>query len=276
MSAAADPPVGRSPADTSGSRPAGPLAGLRIAVTRAPDQAVGLAGLLAAEGAHVATFPLIRIEAVLPAAELAAALRARPDWVVFTSANAVRVCAAALEAEGATLADVLAGAGIAVVGPATAEAAGEQGLPIDAMPETYVGDAMAAAMGGPEALRGRRVLWPRAEAARETVAATIREAGAIVTAPVAYRSVPDREGAESLARSILQRDVDVVTFTSPSCVRSLAAVLPRLEGVTVAAIGPITADAATGAGYPVHVIAVDHTADGLAHALVRARQGDAG
>ena len=259
------------------------LAGLRVAVTRTPEQASALIEALEREGAHVAAFPLIRIEPVMPREQLADLLRQRWDWVVFTSANAVRLCAAALAPQHATPGDVLPPARIAVIGPATAGAARTHGLSIDAMPETFIGDAMAGAIagatpdatagatagatGGTAGLPGVRVFWPRAEASREVVLETLRRTGATVEAPVVYRSVPDRDSAQELAGRILQQDVDVVTFTSPSCVRSLAAALPELSGVKVATIGPVTAEAARDAGYPVDIVATEYTAEGIVRAL---------
>lgn len=251
------------------------LAGLRVAVTRTPEQASALIEALEREGAHVAAFPLIRIEPVMPREQLADLLRQRWDWVVFTSANAVRLCAAALAPQHATPGDVLPPARIAVIGPATAGAARTHGLSIDAMPETFIGDAMAGAIAGATAdatgstagLPGVRVFWPRAEASREVVLETLQRTGATVEAPVVYRSVPDTDSAQELAGRILQQDVDVVTFTSPSCVRSLAAALPELSGVKVATIGPVTAEAARDAGYPVDIVATEYTAKGIVRSL---------
>src|SRR5690606_8604855 len=306
------------------------LAGLRIAVTRTSDQASALVEQLEREGADVAAFPLIRIEPVLSAAELVDRLRRGWDWVVFTSANAVRMCALALEAQHATPRDVLSQARIAVVGPATAAAvralglevaampdrsvgdgavvpwadAGGMGalaleaqqatprdvlsrariavvgpapaaavralgLEVAAMPDRFVGDEVVAAMQATSDLARRQVLWPRAEGARDVVENALRAAGAALDARVVYRSAPDGGNARRLARKILQHDIDVVTFTSPSCVRSLADVLPEMRGVKVAAIGPVTAEAARAAGYPVDVVAAEHTADGIVRAVVQ-------
>ena len=252
----------------------GALAGLRVAVTRTPEQASALMEALEREGAHVASFPLIRIEPVMQQEQLAELLRQHWAWIVFTSANAIRMCAAALGPH-ATPGDVLPPARIAAIGPATAEAARTHGLSIDAMPETFIGEAMAGAindaiadaMGSTAGLGGMRVLWPRAEAAREAVLESLRRTGATVEAPVVYRSVPDRNSAQALARRILHQDVDIVTFTSPSCVRSLAAALPELSGVKVATIGPVTAEAARDAGYPVDIVATEYTAEGIVRAL---------
>ena len=74
------------------SSPASPLAGRRIVVTRAREQASELAGKLAALGAEVVELPLIRVAKHVPKEDLADVLLelGRYDWIVFTSANGVR------------------------------------------------------------------------------------------------------------------------------------------------------------------------------------------
>ena len=71
--------------------------------------------------------------------------------------------------------------------------------------------------------RGLRVLLPRADIGREVVADELRKQGADVTEVVAYRTVvaePEREGEPDIYRMLLERRIDVVTFTSPSAVRN--------------------------------------------------------
>src|SRR2546430_12052009 len=70
-----------------------PLAGRRIAVTRAREQAGDLVRELEALGADVVAAPTIRIVRLTDLAALRAALTRVPpyDWIVFTSQNAVQV-----------------------------------------------------------------------------------------------------------------------------------------------------------------------------------------
>ena len=49
--------------------------------------------------------------------------------------------------------------------------------------------------------------------------------------------------------------------------------LELLEGMTIACIGPITADTATGLGLKVDVVAQDYTIDGLVQAILTYFQG---
>jgi len=86
-----------------------------------------------------------------------------------------------------------------------------------------------------------------------------------------YRAaVPAEAPAEALS---LLRDggIDIVTFTSSSTVRNLAALLDGdvecLRKPLIACIGPITADTARELGLRVDVEASEHTVPGLVAAL---------
>jgi uroporphyrinogen III methyltransferase/synthase len=223
-----------------------PLHGARIVVTRARSQASELAARLRALGADVIEAPAIRIEP-MDAAPLRAALARLGDyqWVVFTSQNAVELAWDALRAAGHD-ARAFAGARVGAVGPATAQALLAHGLAVDVMPERFVAEGLVDALRAREDVRGARVLFAKAEGARDVLPAALREMGV-------YRTVPDPEGA-ALARAALERgEVDVITFTSGSTVRFFVdAVGPDLaRRARVVTMGPITSAAAREAGLTV-------------------------
>jgi len=122
-------------------------------------------------------------------------------------------------------------------------------------------------------MEGLRVLLPRADLARPALAEGLREAGATVDEVVAYRTVRPSEGdAEAVRQALAEGKIDVLTFTSSSTVRNFLAALTPLpslpERTVVACIGPITARTAREMGLPVHVVAVEHTIEGLVRALI--------
>ena len=103
------------------------------------------------------------------------------------------------------------------------------------------------------------VLLPRADIGREVIADELRKQGADVTEVVAYRTVvaePEREGEPDIYRMLLERRIDVVTFTSASAVRNFVRVLGAepaadlLRTTVVASIGPVTAEAAAQCEHP--------------------------
>jgi uroporphyrinogen-III synthase len=240
--------------------------GRRVLVTRPREQAGALARRLEARGAVPVVFPTIAIAAADPA-QLDRELGRLEgfDWLVFTSANAVKVVAARLErTRPAGLPPWLR---IAAVGSATARAAAERGLPVHAVPVSFTGTALPEALGSPF---GRTVLLPRADIGREETAAALEAAGALVTEVVAYHTVPETPSLDEWRG--LEAGVDAVTFTSPSAVRGLAALLnaetrARLDAAVVACIGETTAAAARGAGFPVHVVPATATVEFLVAAL---------
>jgi uroporphyrinogen-III synthase len=255
----------------SGVRPAPdgpPLRGVRVAVTRPADSAAELAEPLCRLGAEVELAPLIAVLPPLdpgPLADAAQAL-AQFDWIVFTSANAVRYFAALLP--GPVSRGLPPHLRVAVVGPGTEAAVRtELGCVAAACPAEYTGAALAAAMAAIEPLGGTNVLWPRARDARDILPADLRAAGAVLTAPVAYRTEPDPAAARRLIRLMADHRLDAVTLTSPSAAHCLAGAGAIPPGVVVAVIGPTTAAAARDHGIPVHVQPEEHTIPGLVAAL---------
>jgi uroporphyrinogen-III synthase len=252
-----------------------PLGGVRIAVTRPADPVGGLSSRLEALGAIPLAFPLVRI--VPPADERplreAAAAVASYDWVVFTSANAVRAFLAAM---APTDLSSLRSRRIGAVGPATAVALAMAGVNADAVPATSVGAAVAAAMSERQDLRGVRVLWPRAGNASEALANALHAAGALTHVVEAYRTEAIPANADALIAALRDGNVDILTFTSPSAVASFTRAGGAVpEDVRVAVIGPVTREAVTAAGFPVHIEAPNASAEELARAIVAAMRDTA-
>ena len=249
-----------------------PLAGQRVVVTRAGDQAGELGRLLAERGAEVISLPVIAIVDPESFDELDRALGALPsyDWTVFLSVNAVaktfaRADALALETQA------WRGVRLAAVGPATARALLDRGARPEVTPAGFGAVDLARALGhGPG-----KVLLPRVAGAPRDAVDQLVARGWDVDEVTAYRNVP-AEPARA-AESVRAGSFDAVTFTSPSTVRNFVATLgaPQEFGLApdsaaaklVACIGPQTASAARELGVRVDVVAAEHTAAGMASAL---------
>ncbi len=199
------------------------------------------------------------------------------DWIVFSSANAVDAFVDRLLAGPQDLRE-LKGVRLCVVGPATAERLARHGLKVDLTPAEYRAEAVVRAMIGTGDLRGRKVLLPRADIGRDLVADELRKQGADVTEVVAYRTViveSEREGEPDIYRMLLERRIDVVTFTSPSAVRNFVRVLGAepaadlLRTTVVAAIGPVTAEAAAQCNIPTTIMPASYTVPALIDAIVK-------
>ena len=252
-----------------------PLAGARIVVTRARAQAGELTAALEALGAAVVELPTIRI---VPPADpeplrRAAAEAASFDWIVFTSVNAVERFAATLRATGGDERR-LRGVRVCAVGPATAAALTGRGVRADAVPEEFVSDAAPAAMSAVDELRGRRILLPRARAARAALPEALRAAGARVVEVEAYATEVDGRGAEAVRERLAAGEVDVVTFTAGSTVRAFAELVGTgLGRARVASIGPVTSAVAREVGMRVDAEAAEHTVGGLVQVVRELYEG---
>jgi uroporphyrinogen III methyltransferase/synthase len=109
-----------------------PLSGRRIVVTRAQAQAAPLRALLEADGAEVIEFPTIRLTPPADYGPLdrAIARLAEYRWIVFTSPNGVAGFVKRMRALGQDPL-LIAHAGVAAIGPGTAQALRTQGLRAD-------------------------------------------------------------------------------------------------------------------------------------------------
>jgi uroporphyrinogen III methyltransferase/synthase len=249
-----------------------PLLGRRILVTRTAEQAGTFTDLLQSLGAETVACPLIEIAPPADWGEIDAAIDALPqtDFLVLTSANAVEHFFARLHRLGRD-ARALQGVSVVAVGPKTAAAIADRGITADLVP------ADTRAEGVVELLRAQgvadsRVLYPRAELAREVIPRELAAAGAIVSAPVLYRTVPPPAGGERL-REALAAGIDAVTFTSSSTVENFfslagAEALADTAKTAVVSIGPQTSAALRRLGMEPTVEAKASTLEGMAEALV--------
>jgi uroporphyrinogen III methyltransferase/synthase len=257
------------------------LAGRRIVVTRAREQAGDLVRALERRGAEVITAPTIRIEPLTDLQPLRAALAdlSRYGWIVFTSRNTVDIVCDRMPAWGLEPAS-LSRAAIAAIGPATAAALARCGAPPALVPERYVAEAVVAAMARVAELAGTRILLPRALDARDALPDGLRARGAVVDVIPVYRTVPATGDGSALAREILAGRYDAITFTSSSTVRHFVTLVGRAAATSgrfaTAVIGPVTAATARELGVRVDVEAAEYTAPGLVAALERHFHGEEG
>jgi uroporphyrinogen III methyltransferase/synthase len=256
-----------------------PLFGKRILVTRPREQAAELADLLEALGAQAIEAPMIRIvppDSYAPLDEACAHLD-RFDWIVFSSANAVdafmgRLMASPLDVRA------LGGVKLCAVGPATSARLALHRLKVDLMPSDYRADALAKAISAEGSVRGLRIFLPRADIGREVLADELRKQGAEVTEAVAYRTIvtdPEREGEPDVYRMLLERRIEVVTFTSASAVRNFVKIMGAepaadlLNATAVASIGPVTAEAASQWQIRTTIMPEQYTIPALVDAIVK-------
>ena len=250
-----------------------PLCGKKIIVTRAAEQAGEFSVKLEARGATVLECPTIRLVEPESWQLLDLAIRdlADYDWLVLTSGNAVRYFFQRLNTLGLD-SRALAGCRICAVGPKTADEIRTFGIRPDLVPLDYKAEGIIGEFSRLD-MHNTRVLFPRADKARDVIPRELKRMGAHVDNPVVYRNIfPERLPPETLF-ALEKRSVDCITFTSSSTVQNLAAMLGEelmldmLKGVVVASIGPITSKSCRDLGLKIDIEPQSYTLDALAEAL---------
>jgi len=247
-----------------------PLYGKTIAVTRAREQASGLAARLRELGAEVVETPVIRVVPLDPPFDVSW-LAFPPDdpidydLVCFTSPNGVRLFFERL-AMNRLDARALLGTRVAAIGPATARALRAHGVLVDVLPDRAVGESLVEALGE---WPSDRALIARAKVARDVLPDALRAHGAEVDVLELYETVAEPLSTEQLDAL---GAADYITFTSASTVSNLLGALDGdrtlLDGARLASIGPITSEALRAHGLEPSLEADPHDIDGLLAALV--------
>jgi uroporphyrinogen III methyltransferase / synthase len=255
-----------------------PLEGRTVVITRAASQAGELSTLLEDYGARVFVCPTIEIREPDSYELLDEALDHLYgyDWLIFTSANAVRYFLQRLTSRGLNVED-LDEIRVCAIGQKTADALHEAHVHVDVIPSQSTGEGVFAALaefaGGIERLHGLNFLLPRAAVGREYLPQALEQAGARVDVVTAYQTVVPENFDRGRLAAMLAGGGDCIAFTSPSTVKNLAQLFDThdlsktLAGVVIACIGPITTSAAIEYGLQVHIEPLQSTSADLAQSI---------
>jgi uroporphyrinogen III methyltransferase/synthase len=253
-----------------------PLFGKTIVVTRAREQASTFLAALSELGADCIEFPTIEVVPPLSYDELDGAITdlEKYQWVIFTSTNGVKFFFERLRFLGKDSRS-LKGIRVAAIGSKTADAIRENGIIPDLVPEEFRAESVVEAFRK-EDVEGLGILLPRAAQARELLPAELEKMGASVHVVEAYRTIK-AQADKSIVRELMEeRRVHMVTFTSSSTVHNFVEAFPEegerffrwMEDVSVACIGPVTADTAEKRGLKVSLVAGEYTIESLTRAIV--------
>ena len=242
-----------------------PLDGLRILVTRERAPSEEFAGKLKLLGAVPIVCPAIEIQLRNPPGldEALTGLE-RFDWLVLTSANAVRAIQARFDALELKPDRTLGRTRIAVIGNATREALEDLGGQAEIVAEPANVESLARQLEA-TGVDGELVFFPASRIARPELPERLRTAGAAVVQISVYETVMPSE-----LRVPESDQLDVATFTSPSTVRNIASrVTPEwLRQTPAVCIGETTAGAAREAGFACPMIAAASSLDGIIATLI--------
>lgn len=255
------------------------LAEKTIVITRPLEQAAELKDELESLGAKVVLFPTIEIAAPESYAGLDAAIQNLSgfDWLIFASANAAEHFLRRLETAGLETAE-LDYLRVCAIGEATFERLRFAQVHVDLLPTESRAEGVFAALceylGGPNELKGLRVLLPCSSIARDFLPEKLREAGASVENVTAYQTVLPAKPQTGKIKALLGGGaIDCLTFTSPSTVRNFIKLLGGndwrylIKDVCIACLGKTTAQAARENDLRVDVIAPQSNANAFAAAI---------
>lgn len=258
-------------------------------VGRARHQAGALSTELRNQGAEVLEIPFIQIRKPRSFRPLDTALKnlASYDWLILTSVNGVEAMwnrlqklsivprksgASAPRSGSSRIGASVPVLRVAAIGPATKKAIEQRNLRVDVVPKEYVAESVVRSLK--EKVKGKRVLLVRAKVARDVIPHELQKAGAQVDVVEAYETVvpqTSRRRLRTALRSPNERP-NVVTFTSSSTVKNFVELLgrpePKLDGIHMASIGPVTSATLKDLGLPVDIAAREFTIPGLVAAIV--------
>lgn len=247
------------------------LAGRRIVVTRAAEQADELAELLHQAGAVPVIIPVIEIVTDAQGASALAGLSFTGfdsfDWLIVTSPNGADHL---VKAVGTPVGHALPR--VAAIGRATGSALRAGGIEVAFMPTVQSAAGLLAefedAVADTRDNRiDSRILLVQAANAEPTLAEGLRDQfAAVVTVVAPYRTIAARVNA---GQQLAALSADAVLFASGSAAIAWAAVFGEAAPPVVVAIGPQTAAIVARAGLKVSVVAADHSLSGMVMALER-------
>ncbi|WP_019499829.1 uroporphyrinogen-III C-methyltransferase [Pseudanabaena sp. PCC 6802] len=262
--------------DTDRTKPAKPLDGKRILVTRAAGQSGQFAELLVGQGAQVIEMPTLAILPPTSWEKLDAAIAAIDtyDWLILTSANAVESFFQRLRDRGRDV-RALAQLKIAVVGRKTADLLAKYNIIPDLIPPDFIADALVENFPPAKDLK---ILFPRVQSGgREVLVDRLAQQGAIVDAVPAYESGCPEQIDPVALEAIQAQQIDVITFASSKTVKHFhqllsGAIAPEIwqtwiANVKIASIGPQTSATCIELLGRVDIEAGEYTLEGLTEAI---------
>ncbi|MBU9710983.1 uroporphyrinogen-III synthase [Evansella tamaricis] len=251
------------------------LHGRHILNTRAKHQASELTECLQRHGGIVLEIPLISIEKPVDCTPVYRVIQqlGRYDWIVFTSANSVHFFMEFLTNEGKRV-EELQRKKIAVVGNKTLKYLQKKGITPQVVPSTFSGEYLTEELLKNIKL-GERILFPRSSLSSNYLVHTLQQKDMEVDAPIVYETAMNTSIKKELHDTLLTEKIDIITFTSPSTVRSFFMQIDqsliennRLDSILFAVIGTVTAKELKEYGVKEMIIPKQFTIEGLVEELL--------
>ncbi|MBU4305898.1 MAG: uroporphyrinogen-III C-methyltransferase [Candidatus Omnitrophica bacterium] len=248
-----------------------PLFAKKVLITRPLALAGEFREKLEAEGAQAVVYPLIETVAEEKISGGVVLKKIKTcDWVIFTSRNAVEICFEVLAKKNKD-ARFFGAIKVAALGEETKKALFAKGINADLVPEQFYMESLIEEFAKVD-IRGKRIFIPHSRQARPLLCAELTRLGAVAEELFIYKVKRPAQAKKSVLRRILaEQKMDVVTFTSSSCVHQFMKLMGKEKGLLArqvfAVIGPVTANTLRDYGYKGHIMADVYTVEGLVRAI---------
>ncbi len=234
-----------------------PLKGKTVLITRSADQTEDFINQLEDLGAKTISFPLIKNSAINQLQLKSCFNSEKFDWLIFTSTNAVRFFFESITPNSVSTK-------IAVVGEKTKKSVEQYGLKVDFIPSQYTAKQLSKEL---PINKNESILIPRSNLAKNDIIQILESRNCKVETLSIYENNTIQYSASELS-NIFDQQIDYITFTSGSTVKSFARLGIELNNEMVVCIGPETAKIAKENKLANTAIANPHTTEGMANALV--------
>ncbi len=248
-----------------------PLEGVKAGITGTPAFTGKLELALKEQGARLERMAVLEVVSYADSKPVQDCLEKLEQytWLVFTSANGVRIFLKTLLESGRDYRS-LSHVKLAAVGKGTDRELRQHGLRADYVPERYCAEDLARGLAD-RLGEDDRVLIPRAVRGSAELPGILGEAG-IVYDDVALYDVKSL-GLQGEALEERLRGLDYLTFASASGVEAFLENLPVekrrvLDGIRLVSIGDATAAAMKAAGYPADLEAKEFSAAGIVDCIL--------
>ena len=245
----------------------GPLAGQRVLITGSRHVVKELEREIVPLGGETVAVSIIESRPLVTES-LMLAVQSVEDysWLVFTSANGVKLFFEVLQELGVDLRRLMQ-VKFAVIGKKTGGALRRYGFQYDFAPESFSGAELAKEWI-PGLTKKDRILMLRALEGSSVLPEKLTQAGISFTDMPVYETWVDERRREELNRIV--QDVDYITLASGSAAKAFARMMDDISQIPakIIAIGPTTAAVAEAAGLKVCRSGTEYTAAGMTAAIL--------
>ncbi|MEH7236206.1 uroporphyrinogen-III synthase [Bacillus sp. JJ1562] len=203
------------------------------------------------------------------------------EWLIFTSKNGVDFFFDFYDQVMEKVSKKLSMPKIAVVGTKTEKALIAKGYHPELVPDEFIAEGLYESLR-PYVKKDVHFLLARGNLGRSYLVDELTKRGALATDLIVYETAGDSCEKERLIELLKEKQIDIITFTSPSTVRQFYKMVEQTEWkdwtkhVLFACIGPETSKAAEQLHIPIHIRPINYTIDHLLTEIIDFLQAQGG